>query len=119
MPDYWDRRLKSPCVYLLSNRRDGILYTGVTSDLYSRMSDHVDGVFEGFTKTHNVKMLVYYEFHETMPAAIQREKRIKEWPRAWKIRLIVGFNPEWINLYCRETGEIMEAPADRQRGRQL
>ena len=118
MADYWDSRLKEPCVYLPSNRRDGILYTGVTSDLYGRMSDHVDGVFEGFTKTHKVKILVYYEFHPTMTVAIRREKRIKDWQRAWKIRLIAGFNPEWLNLYCRETGEIMESSADLQRARQ-
>ena len=118
MPTTWDRRLKAPCVYILTNRRDGILYTGVTSDLHGRMSDHVNEVFEGFTKRHDVKMLVYYEFHETMDAAITREKRIKEWQRAWKIRLIYSFNPESIDLYDRHSGEIADAPMDVDRDRE-
>ena len=79
------------------------------------MSKHVDGAFEGFTKKYNVTRLVYYEMHENMETAIQREKRIKDWKRAWKIRLIHQFNPEWRNLHDNETGEIFDGPADRQR----
>ena len=75
-------------------------------------------VFEGFTKQHNIKMLVYYELHETMDAAIKREKQIKQWQRAWKVRLIIGFNPEWIDLYDRDTGEILDGPSDADRQRQ-
>jgi putative endonuclease len=108
---------KVPCVYILTNKPNGILYTGVTSDLWSRIRDHVDGIFEGFSKTHALKVLVYYEMHETMTAAITREKRIKDWQRAWKIRLIKGFNPEWVNLYDHVSGEIFRGPADIARER--
>ena len=118
MPTSWNRKLKIPCVYILASQRDGVLYIGVTSDRHGRMSDHVDGVFEGFTKRHNIKMLVYYELHETMDAAIKREKQIKQWQRAWKVRLINGFNPEWIDLYDRDTGEILDGPSDADRQRQ-
>ena len=79
------------------------------------MEDHVNGTFAGFTKRYNIKMLVYYEVHETMEAAIAREKRIKEWRRAWKVRLIHSFNPEWIDLFNRDTLEISDGPADIQR----
>jgi putative endonuclease len=71
-----------PCVYILASKRDGILYTGVTSDIRSRMYDHATDAFEGFTKQYDVKQLVYYEFHDTMDAAIAREKQIKNWRRA-------------------------------------
>jgi putative endonuclease len=106
---------KAPCVYILASNPHGILYTGVTSDLWNRMYDHVAGTFEGFTKKYGVKTLVYFEFHQSMNDAITREKRIKEWKRAWKIRLILGFNPEWLDLYDFETGNIAPGPADSQR----
>ena len=86
-------------VYLVTNRRDGILYAGVTSDLTRRMGEHRDGVVEGFTKRHGLKQLVYYERFDDMRSAIQREKNIKHWPRAWKVRLIHQMNPEWKDLY--------------------
>jgi putative endonuclease len=112
---YRERHEKVPCVYILASARNGVLYVGLTSDLHGRMSDHVLGVFEGFTKKVNVKRHVYYEMHEEMTDAIRREKRMKEWKRAWKVRLINAFNPEWLDLYDRETGEIKSGPADLER----
>ena len=117
------RRLSSneltmtPCVYILASARDGILYIGVTSNLGKRMAEHDEGLIEGFTKRYGVKQLVYYEMHVTMPDAILREKRLKEWKRAWKVRLIESFNPEWLNLFDAETGEIAFGPADVDRER--
>ncbi len=112
MPDAYNRHRKTPCVYLLASKRDGVLYCGVTSNLHDRMSKHVNGIFEGFSKKHCVHSLIYYEMHDSMEAAITREKRIKDWHRAWKIRLIHSFNPEWIDLYDRNSGEILVGPAD-------
>jgi putative endonuclease len=107
--------MKNPCVYILASRRRGTLYVGVTSDLHGRMSDHAQGLIDGFTKTYCVKLLVYYEMHDSMAAAITREKLLKRWHRAWKYRLIEEMNPEWINLHNLETGEITFGPADVQR----
>jgi putative endonuclease len=109
--------MKNPCVYILASKPDGVLYTGVTSDLHDRMSDHVQGLLEGFTKRYNVKLLVYYEMHDSMAAAIQREKQIKNWKRAWKIRLILGFNPQWSDLFDARSGAIAFSPADLDRER--
>jgi len=98
--------MKNPCVYILASRRDGTLYIGVTSDLHGRMSEHVQGLREGFTKKYAIKMLVYQEFHQTIEQAIHREKQLKKWNRAWKIRLIAKMNPEWKNLYDENTGHV-------------
>ena len=86
-------------VYFMANRPDGTLYVGVTSDLARRVQEHRDGVVDGFTKRHGLKLLVYAEFHEDIRAALQREKNIKHWPRAWKVRLIHADNPDWDDLY--------------------
>ena len=86
-------------VYIMTNRRDGILYVGVGSDLPRRAYQHREGLLKGFTKRYGLKMLVYYEQHDDIRTAIQREKTIKHWPRAWKVRLIHGMNPEWKDLY--------------------
>jgi putative endonuclease len=107
--------MKVPCVYMLASRRDGILYIGVSSDLAQRMLQHVNETFEGFSKKHGLKTLVYYETHVSMVDAIQRETRLKGWKRAWKVRLIEGFNPEWLNLFDPETLEIASGPADLAR----
>ncbi len=91
-------------LYILANRPGGTLYVGVTNDLIRRVSEHREGAVEGFTKRYDVKQLVYYEQHDTVPLAIQREKSIKHWSREWKIDLIVPLNPEWRDLYpdiCR------------------
>ena len=88
-----------PAVYILASRPYGTLYTGVTSNLARRISEHREGIVAGFTRRYGVKLLVYYEYFATMADAIPREKRIKEWRRAWKIDLIVSLNPEWRDLY--------------------
>jgi putative endonuclease len=87
-----------PCVYLLASSRNGTLYTGVTSNLLQRIALHREGTFDGFTRQHNVKMLVWLEQHSTMEHAIVREKRVKKWNRAWKLRLIEESNPRWRDL---------------------
>ena len=104
--------MKQPCVYILASKRDGVLYIGVTSDLPHRMAEHSQGLLLGFTRRYGIKCLVYYEMHPTMAEAITREKRLKEWQRACKVRLIEGMNPEWRNLFDPETGEIEFGPAD-------
>ncbi|HET7831463.1 MAG TPA: GIY-YIG nuclease family protein [Gallionella sp.] len=91
--------MKQPCVYLLASRRNGTLYVGVTSDLVRRIWEHKNHVVPGFTDKYGVESLVWYEVHETMESAIQREKAIKEWKRAWKLRLIEERNPNWEDLY--------------------
>ncbi len=86
-------------VYILANKPGGTLYVGVTNDLVRRAFEHREGLVKGFTKQYGVKMLVYFEEHETAPLAIQREKNIKHWLREWKIDLIVSKNPQWRDLY--------------------
>ena len=86
-------------VYILSNRPNGILYVGVTNDLVRRIHEHREGVVKGFSKTYGLKRLVYYEQYDDIRIAIQREKTMKHWSRAWKVRLIHGSNPEWDDLY--------------------
>ena len=89
---------KQPCVYILASQRNGTLYTGVTSDLTKRIWQHKNDLVEGFTKTYQVHMLVWYEVHADMEGAIKREKAIKEWKRLWKLDLIEAMNPEWNDL---------------------
>ncbi len=89
---------REPCVYILASRKHGTLYVGVTADLAKRLWAHETGENEGFTKRYGVKRLVYVEPHETMAAAITREKQIKKWRRAWKVQLIEQVNPEWDDL---------------------
>ncbi len=86
-------------VYIMASRRNGTLYTGVTSDLPRRVWEHGEGVLDGFTKRYGVKTLVWYEAFDDISGAIQREKTIKKYPRAWKINLIEAMNPEWRDLY--------------------
>jgi putative endonuclease len=88
-----------PAVYILASQRNGTLYTGVTSDLIKRIWEHKNGVAEGFSKRYGVHLLVYFELHSNMLSAITREKQMKKWNRAWKIRLIESVNPEWRDLY--------------------
>jgi len=90
---------KSGWVYMMTNRRNGTLYLGVTSDLARRAWQHREGLIEGFTRQYGLKSLVWYERHDDIRFAIQREKTMKHWPRAWKVRLIHGLNPEWDDLY--------------------
>ena len=83
----------------MASKRNGTLYVGVTSNLPRRAYEHREGLIEGFTKKYGVKMLVWYERHDTMLAAIEREKSIKRWPRRWKLELIEKHNPTWRDLY--------------------
>jgi len=92
-----DRR--QPCVYMLASRRNGTLYIGITSNLVGRVWQHRNEVVAGFTSRYRVHDLVWYELHETMESAILREKQLKEWKRAWKLRLIESENPGWCDLY--------------------
>jgi putative endonuclease len=86
-------------VYFITNRRNGILYVGVTSNLPRRAFEHREGLINGFTKRYGLKKLIYFERFDDIQYAIQHEKSIKHWPRAWKVRLIHGSNPEWDDLY--------------------
>jgi putative endonuclease len=106
---------KTPCVYVLASGRNGTLYIGVTSELFERVSVHKQDLIDGFTKKYGVHRLVYYEMHETMDAAILREKRLKKWKRVWKLRLIESMNPEWEDLFDGPGGSIRSGPADRAR----
>ncbi len=83
----------------MTNRPNGTLYLGVTSNLARRAWEHREGVIEGFTKRYGLKRLVWYEPHDDIRTAIQREKTMKHWPRAWKVRLILDMNPAWRDLY--------------------
>ena len=107
--------MKRPCVYILASAPNGILYIGVSSDRHQRMAKHDQGLIDGFTKKYAIKQLVYYEFFESMPDAIKREKRLKEWHRAWKVRLILAMNSEWRNLFDPATGDIALGPSDVDR----
>jgi putative endonuclease len=90
---------KQPAVYILSSKRNGTLYVGVTSDLVKRIWEHKNNLVEGFTKRYGVHLLVWYELHGSMDTAIQREKRLKDWRRNWKVQLIESTNPKWEDLY--------------------
>jgi putative endonuclease len=90
---------KHPAVYILASRYRGTLYTGVTSNLWSRICDHKNGATAGFTSRYDVTALVWYEHRHTMDSAIRREKQIKAWKRAWKIELIEKQNPDWRDLH--------------------
>ncbi len=92
------QRESIPTVYLLASRRNGTLYVGVTSDLVTRMHQHRNDTLRGFTSEYEVKLLVWFEQHTDIDAAIQREKRIKKWNRAWKLELIETTNPDWRDL---------------------
>ena len=91
--------MKQPYVYILASDKNGTLYIGVTSDLARRIWEHKNESNDGFTKKYAVHTLVWFEQHETMESAINREKAIKKWDRAWKLRLIEETNPEWRDLY--------------------
>jgi putative endonuclease len=86
-------------VYILASKKDGTLYIGVTSLLIKRVGDHKDDVIEGFTKRYGVHRLVYFEEFGDVQMAIAREKQLKGWNRAWKIKLIEKNNPNWSDLY--------------------
>ncbi|MDD2301964.1 MAG: GIY-YIG nuclease family protein [Eubacteriales bacterium] len=91
--------MKQYYVYILASRKNGTLYIGVTGDLRKRIYEHKQNVVDGFTQKYNVHILVYYEVHGDIREAISREKQIKKWNRAWKLRLIEEKNGEWRDLY--------------------
>jgi putative endonuclease len=91
--------VKQPATYIMANKRNGTLYTGVTSNLMQRAYQHRNGLVEGYSKRYDCKLLVWFEIAETMEAAIGREKQIKAGSRAKKLALIEGMNPDWKDLY--------------------
>ncbi len=98
---------KRPAVYILTNKKNGTLYVGVTSDLIKRVWEHKNNLVDGFTKRYSVHKLMWYELHETMISAITREKTLKNWKRAWKMELIEKNNPLWQDLY--ETISLLDS----------
>jgi putative endonuclease len=91
--------MRQPCVYIFANRRNGTLYTGVTSNLPKRAYEHREGLVKGFSAKYGCKILVWYELHGTMIDAITREKQIKSGSRTNKLALIETLNPDWKDLY--------------------
>ncbi len=90
--------MKTYAIYIMASKRNGTLYTGVTSNLKKRVYQHKNGTYDGFTRKYNVHMLVWYEVTNSIEAAIRREKQIKKWRRKWKLKLIEELNPEWRDL---------------------
>jgi len=86
-------------VYMMASRKSGPIYTGVTAQLINRVFQHRNGLTEGFTRQYNCRRLVWFEIHDMIAAAIHREKRLKKYPREWKVNLIEAGNPEWIDLW--------------------
>lgn len=92
-------RMKKGFVYMMSNKQDGVLYIGVTSDIVKRVYEHKNSLVDGFTKQYNLKNLVYYEVYDEIEEAIKREKQLKNWHRKWKVELVNKQNPKWEDLY--------------------
>ena len=92
-------RVRVPCVYIITNKSNSVLYVGVTSDLVQRIYEHKNHLVEGFSAQYNLEKLVYYEVFEDMAEAIAREKKIKGWLRRKKMELIASVNSEWKDLY--------------------
>ena len=91
--------VKQPAIYIMANQRNGTLYIGVTSNLVKRVYEHKADAFDGFSKKYGCKELVFYELHETMETAIQRETQLKKGSHKRKLMLIESINPEWKDLY--------------------
>jgi putative endonuclease len=91
--------VKQYYVYILANKKNGVLYIGMTNDLRKRVFEHKNNLVDGFTKRYNVNKLVYFELTSQPQDAINREKRLKKWKRQWKIELIESMNPDWKDLY--------------------
>jgi putative endonuclease len=85
-------------VYLLASQRNGTLYVGVSNALVRRLAEHREGTASAFTRRHKVRLLVWFEVHDQVARAIEREKQIKGWNRAWKLKLIERENPQWLDL---------------------
>ncbi|HWR81892.1 MAG TPA: GIY-YIG nuclease family protein [Candidatus Deferrimicrobium sp.] len=95
---------KKGYVYILASKRNGTLYVGVTSDLVRRVHEHKHDISDGFTKKYQVHHLVYFEDHDDIRYAIEREKQLKRWKRKWKLELIEQVNPGWEDLYDKILG---------------
>ncbi len=93
---------KTYFVYILTNRKCGVLYIGITNDLYRRIIEHKDKINKGFTSKYNIDKLVYYEGFNNPRNAIEREKQLKNWHRDWKINVIEKNNPNWIDLFYKD-----------------
>ena len=91
-------------VYILANGRGGTLYVGATTDLIGRVAQHKAKAVEGFTRQYNVDLLVYFEAFGDIQTAVNRERQLKKWNRAWKVRLIAEKNPNWTDLYPEVAG---------------
>jgi putative endonuclease len=98
--------MKIPCVYIIASSKNGSIYIGVTSDLPGRLQQHQIDAGSKHASKYQIRRLVWFETYEDMPSAIQREKSLKRWYRAWKIQLIKKTNPEWLPLHP-ETGEFL------------
>jgi len=85
-------------IYIVANKRNGTLYIGHTDDLMKRAWQHKQGVIEGFTRDYGVKILVWYEVHNSRESALLHERRMKRWNRAWKLELIEKHSPDWRDL---------------------
>ena len=96
---------RSYAVYIMANRRNGTIYTGVTNDLIRRVHEHREGLFDGFTKQHGCKHLVWFDVTDDIEAAIAHEKRLKKWLRPWKDEMIERDNPEWRDLWWEISGQ--------------
>ncbi len=94
-----ERRIDQIFIYILTNKRNGTLYVGLTTNLIKRMDEHKGEVADSFSKKYGLKSLVYYEIHEDIEAAAHRERLLKKWKRDWKIELIEKGNPDWRDLY--------------------
>lgn len=90
---------KAAWVYIMANQRNGTLYSGSTVDLVRRTWEHREGFIPGFTRKYGCKMLVWFEVHPDLETALVREKRLKRWRRAWKLKLIEEMNPHWRDLW--------------------
>ena len=91
--------MKAGFVYIMASAKNGTIYIGVTSDLVKRIWEHREGVVPGFTKRHGCKLLVWFEAYDDLDQARLRELQMKEWNRAWKIKLIEEKNLDWNDLY--------------------
>jgi putative endonuclease len=106
---------KTSHVYIMADRRNGTLYTGVTTDIIKRISEHRDGLIPGFTRDYGLKTLVWFEALADIETAIAREKSIKRWRREWKLDLIETLNPDWRDLWPTLTGGDAGLPLPREK----
>ena len=108
-------------VYIMTNRRNGTLYTGVTNDLWRRVREHREELNKGFTQKYQLKRLVYYEVFGDVNKAIEHEKQVKNWQRKWKLDLIESVNPKWADLFevLYQKGNIMVIDPQSRAGRSL